>query len=101
MSDILGGGSGVSAPNFENVNLEPGMASSGSAIAGNFGDRGIADSTMETQAQAGNVLGWDTKQEEYNNNLAQQSFNDQLQAYQANSSSGSLGGLAALAGFGL
>ena len=97
MTDILGGGSGVNAPNFQDVNLEPGMASSGSAIAGNFGNRGLADSTNLTQAEAGNVLGWDTKQEEMDNQLAQQSFQDQLQAYQANSSN--LSGLAGLAGF--
>ena len=99
MTDLLGGGSGVNAPNFENVDLSPGMESQGSEIAGAFGSRGIADSTNETQAQAGNVLGWSTKQEEMNNQNAQLAFQDQLQAYQANSSS--LQGAAFGAGFGL
>lgn len=96
MTDILGG-SNVQAPNLQPVDLSPGMESQGSEIAGQFTNRGLGASTNLTQAEAGNVLNWSTRQEEMNNRLAQQNFANQIQAYQANTSN--LSDLASLAGF--
>lgn len=88
-----GGKYGASVPSFQNVNLGPGMASTGSAIANRYSQLGLGDSTMETQDENANVMAWDTQQAQLNNQLAQQSFEDQLQSQSSSAGSGFGAGL--------
>lgn len=97
-----GNKSGISTPDFQNVNLGPGMASTGSAIANRYSQLGLGDSTMETQDENANVMAWDTQQAELNNQFAQQQFQDQLALANQSGGSGFGAGLASAAkGIGL
>jgi hypothetical protein len=91
-----GGKTGIDLPSFSNVDLTPGMESSGAAIANRYSQLGLGNSTMETQDENANVQRWDTQQAELNNQFAQQSFQDQLQAQNASGSGGFLAGLGSL-----
>jgi len=92
-----GGKGGVSAPDFANVDLTPGMMSTGAAISNRYAQLGLGDSTMETQDESSNVRNWDVEQAKLNNQLQQQQFEDQIQANNQDSG-GFASGLGSLAG---
>lgn len=97
MTNVLGGGSDISTPSFQNVDLTPGEESTGAAIANRYAQLGLGDSTMLTQDESANAQKWQTQQALLNNQFAQQQFQDQLALNQQQQ--GSLTGLASLLGF--
>lgn len=88
-----GNKTGINPPSFQNVDLTPGLESSGAAIANRYSQLGLGDSTMETQDQNANLMAWDTQQAALNNQFAQQQFQDQLQLANASGGSGFGAGL--------
>lgn len=97
-----GNKTGIDTPSFQNVDLTPGMESSGAAIANRYSQLGLGDSTMATQDQNANLMAWDTQQAQLNNQFAQQQFQDQLALNNASGSGGFGAGLASAAkGIGL
>jgi len=95
-----GGGKGgdISTPSFANVDLTPGMISSGTALENRYAQLGLGDSTMETQDENANLMKWSTAQAEENNKWAQQAFSDQLAAQNAQGSGGFGAGLGSFGG---
>lgn len=91
-------GADINPPSFQNVDLTPGLESSGSAIANRYNQLGLGDSTMETQDQNANLMRWDTEQAQLNNDLAQRTFTDQLALAQQQPTGGFLTGLLGLGG---
>ena len=92
-----GGKGGADVPSFGNVDLTPGMMATGNAIANRYAQLGLGDSSMVTQDEAANTMRWDVEQAQLNNQLAQQQFEDQIQANNQDSGGFSLG-LGSLAG---